>query len=150
MNRTTSRHSTGRSFSHVRATLTPKQEIGPSPGVWQSIRSILVASCTQTCGQCPHPQNYADLFSGLNLLLLFIPVSVRLHPIIFMQCSHATIVGSPFRLRRREGHRHLCVCVQIVITVVWNVQNSIPGSFLAIIPLAKVKLIWLLVINQVA
>ncbi|PBL03717.1 calcium/proton exchanger [Armillaria gallica] len=63
VNRTTSCDSTGRSFSHGRATamtLTPKQEIGLSPGVWQSIRSILLAS-------------------WLNLLLLFIPVSWTLH-----------------------------------------------------------------------
>ncbi|PBL03712.1 calcium/proton exchanger [Armillaria gallica] len=40
--------------------LRPEQEIGPSPGVWQSLGSILLAS-------------------WLNILLLFIPVSWALH-----------------------------------------------------------------------
>ncbi|KAK0223167.1 calcium/proton exchanger [Armillaria fumosa] len=40
--------------------LQPDKQVGPSPGVWQSLRSILLAS-------------------WLNLLLLFIPVSWALH-----------------------------------------------------------------------
>ncbi|PBK75605.1 calcium/proton exchanger [Armillaria solidipes] len=63
VNRTTSPRPTGRRFSLARATtimLQPEKEVGPSPGVWQSLRSILLAS-------------------WLNLLLLFIPVSWALH-----------------------------------------------------------------------
>ncbi|KAK0485147.1 calcium proton exchanger [Armillaria novae-zelandiae] len=63
VNRTNSRRSTGRCFSLARATtmmLQPEKAVGPSPGVWQSLRSILLAS-------------------WLNLLLLFIPVSWALH-----------------------------------------------------------------------
>ncbi|KAK0450122.1 Sodium/calcium exchanger protein-domain-containing protein [Armillaria borealis] len=63
VNRTTSPRPTGRSFSLARAAnmiLQPEKEVGPSPGVWQSLRSILLAS-------------------WLNLLLLFIPVSWALH-----------------------------------------------------------------------
>ncbi|KAK0469840.1 calcium/proton exchanger [Desarmillaria tabescens] len=52
---------------------TPEKVIGPSPGVWQSIRSILLAS-------------------WLNLLLLFIPVSVRRYLEILTRCSHADIL----------------------------------------------------------
>ncbi|KAK0235856.1 Calcium/proton exchanger [Armillaria nabsnona] len=60
VNKTASRPSP---FSLKRATtimLQPEKEVGPSPGVWQSLRSILLAS-------------------WLNLLLLFIPVSWALH-----------------------------------------------------------------------
>ncbi|SJL09589.1 uncharacterized protein ARMOST_12969 [Armillaria ostoyae] len=60
--------------------LQPEKEVGPSPGVWQSLRSILLAS-------------------WLNLLLLFIPVSWALHfafagekdTIIFV-CSFLAII----------------------------------------------------------
>ncbi|PBL03688.1 hypothetical protein ARMGADRAFT_27988 [Armillaria gallica] len=60
--------------------LQPEKEVGPSPGVWQSLRSILLAS-------------------WLNFLLLFIPIFVHHRLRILTQCSHANIVGSPFRLR---------------------------------------------------
>ncbi|KAK0235836.1 calcium proton exchanger [Armillaria nabsnona] len=80
LNRTTSRTST---FSLIRATtilFQPEKEVGQSPGVWQSLRSILLAS-------------------WLNLLLLFIPVSWALHfafagekdTIIFV-CSFLAII----------------------------------------------------------
>ncbi len=101
---TTSRRLTRQYSSLVQAATTmlrPEKEVGPSPGTWQSLKSIMLASCKQIslCNQRAHPQIYADVSSGLNLLLLFIPVSVRHRPRIFPQCSHATIVGSPFRLR---------------------------------------------------
>ncbi|PBK75582.1 calcium/proton exchanger [Armillaria solidipes] len=83
VNRTTSPRQTGRSFSLARAVimiLQPEKEVGSSPGVWQSLRSILLAS-------------------WLNLLLLFIPVSWALHfafagekdTIIFV-CSFLAII----------------------------------------------------------
>ncbi|PBL03704.1 hypothetical protein ARMGADRAFT_1070209 [Armillaria gallica] len=60
---TSSPRPTGRYNSLARATtmmLQPEKEIGPSPGVWSSIKAIL-------------------LLSWLNILLLLIPVSWALH-----------------------------------------------------------------------
>ena len=66
-------------LSSIRRTLTmnlvPEKKIGEAPGLLQSIRAIITASCTPQFAY-GHYRPTLTYFLGLNLLLVFIPVSV--------------------------------------------------------------------------
>ncbi|KAG7451115.1 calcium/proton exchanger [Guyanagaster necrorhizus] len=111
--------------------LTPEKAIGPSPGVWKSIRSILLAS-------------------WLNLLLVFIPVSWALHfafagekdTIIFV-CSFLAIIPlakllafATDELSMRVGQTlagllNATLIISLVKCQLQIVQSSLVGSILS-------------------
>ncbi|KAK0500546.1 Sodium/calcium exchanger protein-domain-containing protein [Armillaria luteobubalina] len=126
VNRTDSR----RSFSLARATtliLQPSKEVGPSPGVWQSIKSILLAS-------------------WFNLFLLFIPVSWALHfafagekdTVIFV-CSYLAIIPLAKLLAFATDELSLRVGLALAGLLNATLGNTVE-LIIAIISLAKCEL----------
>jgi len=98
-----------RPFSLRRATttmLTPPRRIGPAPGFFESLKSILFASCAFSffaafVTEVWNPLLCHFFHAGLNVLLVFIPISVRcfarrISPNLFMEIS----VGTQFRTER--------------------------------------------------
>lgn len=68
--------------------LKPEHKLAAPPSLVQSIKAIITASCT------PHALQWlyrTDTFIGLNLLLAFIPVSVR--PAVHSGCVYFSLTS---------------------------------------------------------
>lgn len=90
--------------------MIPEKRVGPAPSVLASLRSILFASCM--CAFSGPAVGLADPWSliGLNVFLVFIPVSVRIQG--FLRFDSVLIIIHQWALNfaMKDEHTLIFVC----------------------------------------